>query len=44
MAPYEREQWEEMARKDKARYMEEKAKYEGPWKIPVNKRKRKGRC
>ena len=37
----EREEWEEMARKDKARYEIEKTMYNGPWKIPVQKRSQK---
>jgi hypothetical protein len=41
MGPQERESWEERARQDKARYMNEKAHYEGPWKVPANKRKPK---
>ena len=32
----EREKWEEMARKDKARYETEKSLYKGPWKVPIN--------
>lgn len=31
----EREVWEEIARKDKARYEMEKAVYKGPWKVPT---------
>ena len=34
----EREQWEEMARQDKARYEMEKSMYTGPWKVPATKR------
>ena len=37
----EREKWEEMARKDKARYEMEKTMYTGPWKIPAKKRSQK---
>jgi HMG (high mobility group) box len=38
MDPEEKESWEKMARKDKARYEVEKALYKGPWKVPANKR------
>jgi len=31
----EREQWEEIARQDKARYEIEKLTYTGPWKVPI---------
>mmetsp|Transcript_28284 Transcript_28284/g.53168 ORF Transcript_28284/g.53168 Transcript_28284/m.53168 type:complete len:406 (+) Transcript_28284:352-1569(+) len=31
----EREKWEEMGRKDKARYEMEKSMYSGPWKVPA---------
>lgn len=41
MGQQERESWEERARQDKARYMNEKLHYEGPWKVPANKRKPK---
>ena len=34
----EREKWEEMARKDKARYEMEKSMYHGPWKVPCTKK------
>lgn len=37
----EREKWEELARKDKARYEMEKTMYTGPWKIPAKKRSQK---
>lgn len=33
----EREEWEEMARRDKARYELEKTMYTGPWKVPASK-------
>lgn len=36
--PDEREKWEGMARRDKARYDVERAMYKGPWKVPANKR------
>ena len=36
----EREKWEEIARKDKARYELEKSVYTGPWKVPIVKSKR----
>ncbi|KAG7343683.1 HMG high mobility group box-containing protein [Nitzschia inconspicua] len=32
----EREKWEDIARKDKARYEMEKLMYHGPWKVPVS--------
>lgn len=38
MGAEEKEVWEKMARKDKARYEVEKAMYKGPWKVPANKR------
>jgi hypothetical protein len=41
MGPRERESWEEKAHRDKARYMFEKDQFEGPWKVPANKRKPK---
>jgi hypothetical protein len=34
----EREKWEEMGRKDKARYEMEKSMYNGPWKVPASKK------
>jgi hypothetical protein len=34
----DREKWEAMARNDMARYMAEKSRYSGPWKVPVGKR------
>jgi len=34
----EREVWEEMARKDRARYEMEKAVYSGPWKVPADEK------
>ena len=34
----EREEWEVMARQDKARYEMEKSMYTGPWKVPATKR------
>jgi hypothetical protein len=37
----EREQWEELARRDKARYEMEKTMYTGPWKVPAKKRSQK---
>eukprot|EP00934_Nitzschia_sp_Nitz4_P006598 Nitzschia sp. Nitz4//scaffold191_size41780//39658//41064//NITZ4_007478-RA/size41780-augustus-gene-0.65-mRNA-1//1//CDS//3329540214//6588//frame0 len=37
----EREEWEELARKDKARYEMEKAMYTGPWKVPAKRRSQK---
>jgi HMG (high mobility group) box len=37
----EREKWEEMGRKDKARYEMEKSMYSGPWKVPVTTKKDK---
>jgi len=33
LSDQEREEWEEIARKDKARYEMEKATYKGPWKV-----------
>lgn len=37
----DREKWEEMGRKDKARYEMEKAMYSGPWKVPVSTKREK---
>ena len=37
----EREEWEEMARRDKARFEYEKSIYAGPWKVPAKKRSQK---
>eukprot|EP00934_Nitzschia_sp_Nitz4_P003903 Nitzschia sp. Nitz4//scaffold295_size27985//9432//11102//NITZ4_008161-RA/size27985-snap-gene-0.63-mRNA-1//1//CDS//3329546245//3893//frame0 len=37
----EREVWEELARKDKARYEMEKSMYTGPWKVPAKRRAHK---
>lgn len=37
LPPDEREEWEEMARRDKARYELEKTMYTGPWKVPATK-------
>ena len=37
----DRKVWEKLADEDKARYMKEKAKYSGPWKVPANLRKLK---
>jgi hypothetical protein len=37
----EREEWEETARRDKARYEMEKTMYSGPWKVPANQRSQK---
>lgn len=37
----ERDVWEDMARKDKARYEMEKSMYTGPWKVPAKKRSQK---
>lgn len=37
----ERDEWEEMARRDKARYEVEKTMYTGPWKVPAKKRSHK---
>ena len=39
----ERETWEEIARKDKARYEYEKSIYNGPWKVPIRKKEKKRR-
>jgi len=41
MSKDDREEWEEKARKDKARYEMEKSMYTGPWKIPAKKRSQK---
>lgn len=38
LSPEDREEWEEKARQDKARYEVEKTMYQGPWKIPATKR------
>ena len=35
----EREEWEEMARKDKARYEMEKTMYNGPWKVVASSKR-----
>lgn len=37
----DKEDWEEMARRDKARYEMEKTMYTGPWKVPAKKRSQK---
>ncbi|KAG7360102.1 HMG high mobility group box-containing protein [Nitzschia inconspicua] len=37
----DREKWEELGRKDKARYEMEKAMYSGPWKVPVTTKREK---
>jgi hypothetical protein len=37
----EREGWEEMAKRDKARYEMEKSMYSGPWKVPAKTRSQK---
>ena len=37
----EREKFEDMARRDKARYEVEKTMYAGPWKVPAKKRSQK---
>ena len=36
--PEERQVWEDIATKDKARYEAERQAYKGPWKVPANKR------
>mmetsp|Transcript_7210 Transcript_7210/g.10329 ORF Transcript_7210/g.10329 Transcript_7210/m.10329 type:complete len:421 (-) Transcript_7210:305-1567(-) len=36
----ERQKWDEKARKDKERYMIEKAKYTGPWQVPYKRNKK----
>lgn len=41
LPPKEREEWDEMARRDKARYEVEKSMYTGPWKIPAKQRAQK---
>lgn len=41
LSPEDRELWEEMARKDKARFEVEKSLYTGPWKVPAKKRSQK---
>jgi hypothetical protein len=33
LSPNEREVWEDMARRDKARFYMEKSLYQGPWKV-----------
>jgi len=38
LSPDERQVWEEKARRDKARYEVEKTLYNGPWKVPANKK------
>lgn len=38
LSPEEREKWEVMASRDKARYEMEKTMYKGPWKVPAIKR------
>jgi high mobility group protein B1 len=38
LPPEEREKWEGLARRDKARYDAERVMYKGPWKVPANKR------
>jgi hypothetical protein len=37
----EKDEWEDLARRDKARYEVEKSMYSGPWKIPAKKRSQK---
>jgi hypothetical protein len=41
LSPDEREEWEKMARRDKARYEVEKKFYSGPWKVLATKRTQK---
>jgi HMG (high mobility group) box len=36
----ERAHWDEVAAKDKARYMMEKATYTGPWQVPYKRKKK----
>ena len=36
----EREKWDDVARKDKERYMNEKASYTGPWQVPWKRSKK----
>jgi hypothetical protein len=38
LTPDEKTRWEAEAQKDKARYEVEKSMYQGPWKVPANKR------
>lgn len=35
MNDQDREQWEELARQDKARFEVEKSLYSGPWRVPT---------
>lgn len=37
----DREEWDDMARKDKLRFEVEKSLYTGPWKVPAQKRSQK---
>ena len=41
MDPEERETWEAKARMDRARFEKEKAKYRGPWTVPIGHRRSK---
>jgi HMG (high mobility group) box len=41
LTPEEKDEWEELARQDKARYEVEKTIYTGPWKVPAKKRSQK---
>lgn len=40
LSSQERTHWDEIARKDKERYLEEKAKYSGPWQVPYQRQKK----
>jgi len=40
LPPGEREHWEEVAAKDKQRYMIEKSQYTGPWQVPWKRAKK----
>lgn len=38
LTPEERKPWDDRAKQDKARYEIEKSTYNGPWKVPANRR------
>jgi HMG (high mobility group) box len=41
LTPEEKDEWEDQARRDKARFEVEKSLYTGPWKVPAKKRSQK---
>jgi structure-specific recognition protein 1 len=40
LSPSEKQVWEEVAAKDKQRYIDEKAAYTGPWQVPYKRAKK----